>query len=115
MQNLCGNTYQIPVSPQNVKWILAQSEGEIVFDHACDLGFHSSALLNGPGALGARGARCRVLLKGEGKKNNWRQPPCVFQPRCPAVEGQRHVPTMYGSASCRVSAIKSNHRKSQKF
>lgn len=49
-----SNTYQIPVSPQNVKWILAQSEGEIVFDHACDLGFHSSALLNGPGALGAR-------------------------------------------------------------
>lgn len=49
-----NNTYQILLSPQNVKWILAQSEGEIVFDHACDLGFHSSALLNGPGALGAR-------------------------------------------------------------
>lgn len=49
-----SNTYPIPVSPQNVKWILAQSEGEIVFDHAFDLGFHSSALLNGPGALEAR-------------------------------------------------------------
>ena len=64
----CGNTYQIPVSPPNVKWILAQSEGEIVFDRACDLGFHSSGLLNGPGALGARGARCRVLLKGKRRK-----------------------------------------------
>lgn len=49
-----NNTNQIPASPQNVKWILAQSGGEIVFDHACDLGFHSSVLLNGPGALGAR-------------------------------------------------------------
>lgn len=56
MKKSYSNTYQIPVSPQNVKWILAQSEGEIVFDHACDLGFHSSALLNGPGALGAREA-----------------------------------------------------------
>lgn len=54
MKKSYSSTYQIPVSPQNVKWILAQSEGEIVFDHACDLGFHSSALLNGPGALGAR-------------------------------------------------------------
>lgn len=52
-----SNAYQIPVSPQNVKWILAQSEGEIVFDRACDLGFHSLALLNGPGALGAREKR----------------------------------------------------------
>lgn len=50
----CTVTYQILVFSQNVKWILAQSESEIVFDHACDLGFHSSALLNGPGALGAR-------------------------------------------------------------
>lgn len=50
---MLNNTYQIAVSPQNVMWILAQSEGEIVFDHACDLGFHSSAVLNGPGALGA--------------------------------------------------------------
>lgn len=53
MQKWYSNTYQIHVSPQNVKWILVQSEGEIVFDHARDLGFHSSALLNGPGALGA--------------------------------------------------------------
>ncbi len=55
--HMLSNTCQIPVSPQNVKRILAQSEGELVFDYACDLGFHSSALLNGPGALGAREAR----------------------------------------------------------
>lgn len=70
--NRYSKTYQIPVCPQIVKWKLAHSEGEIVFDHACDLGFHSSALLNGPGALGAR---VRVLLKGEGRKTTSRQPP----------------------------------------
>lgn len=49
-----SNTYQITVSSPNVKYILVQSQSEIVFDCACDLGFHSSALLNGPGALGAK-------------------------------------------------------------
>lgn len=55
--NRYSKTYQIPVCPQIVKWKLAHSEGEIVFDHACDLGFHSSALLNGSGTLGAREER----------------------------------------------------------
>lgn len=43
--------------PHNVLWKLAHSEGEIVFDRFCDLGFHRFALLNGPGALGAREER----------------------------------------------------------
>lgn len=68
MQNVCSSTDQIPVSAKNVKWISAQSEGEIVFDQACDLGFHSSALLNGLGALGAKEERCRVLLTGKRRK-----------------------------------------------
>lgn len=48
-------------SSENVLWKLTHSEGEIVFDRFCDLGFHRFALLNGPGALGAtqeRAAEC---------------------------------------------------------
>lgn len=42
---------KIPLFPPNVKWILAQSEGEIVFDHACDLGFHSSCFAKWTGCI----------------------------------------------------------------
>ncbi|KAI9544455.1 hypothetical protein NQZ68_001328 [Dissostichus eleginoides] len=39
-----------------------------------------SGLLNGPGALGARGARCRVLLKGKGRKTTGDSLPVLFGP-----------------------------------
>lgn len=55
--------------PQNVLWKLAHSEGEIVFDRFCDLGFHHFALLNGPGALGAREERAaECFWKASGGK-----------------------------------------------
>lgn len=92
-------------------WKLAHSEGEIVFDRFCDLGFHRFPLLNGPGALGAReecAAEC--FWKPTGGKQPGDRPHVFlpfFQPHCPATEGRWHVPTMYGSAACRVAAAKS--------
>lgn len=85
------------------------TEGEVVFEQSwvSQLCFAKWTV----SIRGQRGACCRVLLKGNRRKTNRRQPPCFllffFQPHCPATEGQWYVATMYGSAACRVAAIKS--------
>lgn len=63
MYRICTETHICFHFPQIVKWILAQSEGEIVFDRACDLGFHCSVFAKWSGYIrGQRGTGCRVLL-----------------------------------------------------
>lgn len=63
----------------SAKQTLARSEGEVVVDPVCDLGFLSSAMLNGPGALrGSSGAFAECFLKGCRRKTTEEYLPVFF-------------------------------------
>ena len=72
------------------------------FDGACVLGFHSVfPLAKWTGCIRARrGARCRVVLKGNIKKPQTAYP---LSAPCPGVERQWHVPPLDGSEEYQVS------------
>lgn len=65
MQIISGLVYLL-----SVKWALAQSEGEVVVDPVCDLGFLLSAVLNGPGALRGLSGALQSAFKRLHQKNN---------------------------------------------
>ncbi|TNN58071.1 hypothetical protein EYF80_031743 [Liparis tanakae] len=55
----------------------------------------SLCLAKWTGRIRGQRSTLQSALKRRGEKNNWRRPPCVSQPRRPAVEGQGRKPTVY--------------------
>lgn len=106
-----SNTYQIPVSKCKVD--IGSIRGWNCFWPCLWSWVSQLCLAKWTGCIkGQRGAGCRVLLKGKGGGNKSRDslPASFFLSflffLC-AVEGQWHVPTMYGSAGYRVAVVKS--------
>lgn len=74
-------------------------------------GFHSSALLNGPGALGVGEERRRVLLKGRAAETQPGDGPRVIV--SPTVGSDAHQ-AMYGRDAYRMAGVTSELSRRRK-